>query len=554
MKDKNNLLHRATNALIESNCKTLVAFSNHPDYHDIFVECVNSGIIDELPFETQSVTYADCIKVLEKANNRIELQRKYRRHYQVIANVDGLLEQKFGFDAEGGVDDQHIIPEFAMSIDDFSKQIESESNGRGRKAAELLKQKLYKDAAPKQIKFEAWQLPYSFRSKEEAIDYVMMIVELFTKKQINKSLNMRSLSRFSDIDGMERIINMAIYLGCIDELIPDSNVSYKTVLQTIGQCSSRSEYKKRYQMNYRFGMHIDGLFDYFFGKQKEACGFEKSPQGLWEDYHNRYLAAKTCNTYQEYAKYFYSAYNITRKIPGEREKFYWFINPETFDVEQKINFVYVYLDEDRNNDKHKPTAYVGRSLHYLKSTRDSHHNSKCQMDSVGRYFMEVLHKDVPECIVLKSNLTLEESQYWEDYYCHFYRNRGYFTINTAATGIGTSSAGGVIKKWTYDACYEVALKCKKRNEMKHQYPHAYAAALRNKWIDDYYWFEKQFVWTYELAYKKALPYKSQADFRYNDPLASSWIRRSGNAHRLVKDMNWPRGVRRSKEQTINTLF
>jgi len=26
-----------------------------------------------------------------------------------------------------------------MSIDDFSKQIESESNGRGRKAAELLK-------------------------------------------------------------------------------------------------------------------------------------------------------------------------------------------------------------------------------------------------------------------------------------------------------------------------------------------------------------------------------------------------------------------------------
>ena len=31
------------------------------------------------------------------------------------------------------------------------------------------------------------------------------------------------------------------------------------------------------------------------------------------------------------------------------------------------------------------------------------------MDSVGRYFMEVLHKNVPECIVLKSNLTLEES-------------------------------------------------------------------------------------------------------------------------------------------------
>lgn len=270
--NKNNLLQRATNALNESNCKTLVAFSNHPNYHDIFVECVNAGIIDELPYETDSVTYEDCLKVLNKANSRRELQRKYRRHYQVIANVDGLLDKTFGLDEEGGVDDQHMLPEFAMSIDDFAKQIESESNGRGYKAAELLKQKLYKDAAPKQIKFEAWQLQYSFRTKEEAIDYVMMIAELFTK-----TLNMRSLSRFSEIDGMERIINMAIYLGCIDELIPKSIVSYKTVLETICQCSSRSEYKKRYQMNYRLGMHIDGLFDYFFGQQKQAYGFEKSP-------------------------------------------------------------------------------------------------------------------------------------------------------------------------------------------------------------------------------------------------------------------------------------
>jgi hypothetical protein len=165
-----------------------------------------------------------------------------------------------------------LTPEEQKAVDDFAKQIESESNGRGYKAAELLKQKLYKDAAPKQIKFEAWQLQYSFRTKEEAIDYVMMIAELFTK-----TLNMRSLSRFSEIDGMERIINMAIYLGCIDELIPKSIVSYKTVLETICQCSSRSEYKKRYQMNYRLGMHIDGLFDYFFGQQKQAYGFEKSP-------------------------------------------------------------------------------------------------------------------------------------------------------------------------------------------------------------------------------------------------------------------------------------
>jgi hypothetical protein len=103
--NKNNLLQRATNALNESNCKTHVAFSNHPVYHDIFVECVNNGIIDELPYETDSVTYAECLKVMNKSNSRKELQCKYRRHYQVIANVDGLLDKTFGLDEDGGVDE-----------------------------------------------------------------------------------------------------------------------------------------------------------------------------------------------------------------------------------------------------------------------------------------------------------------------------------------------------------------------------------------------------------------------------------------------------------------
>lgn len=47
------------------------------------------------------------------------------------------------------------------------------------------------------------------------------------------------------------------------------------------------------------------------------------------------------------------------------------------------------------------------------------------------------------------------------------------------------------KKWTFETCYEAALECKTISEFIEKYPSAYTIACRNKWNDNYTWFERQ---------------------------------------------------------------
>ena len=113
------IFQEACSALEQSNCKTLVAFSNCPETHDIFVQAAKAGILDRLPFATESVTYADCLSLLEEVDNRKTLQKNYRRHYQVIANVDGLLDERYGIDEEAYINEVDMIPECAFYLKDY---------------------------------------------------------------------------------------------------------------------------------------------------------------------------------------------------------------------------------------------------------------------------------------------------------------------------------------------------------------------------------------------------------------------------------------------------
>lgn len=45
--------------------------------------------------------------------------------------------------------------------------------------------------------------------------------------------------------------------------------------------------------------------------------------------------------------------------------------------------------------------------------------------------------------------------------------------------------------WTRERCYEAALDCKTRTEFQKKHNGAYNVALRNGWMDDYTWFERQ---------------------------------------------------------------
>ena len=85
------------------------------------------------------------------------------------------------------------------------------------------------------------------------------------------------------------------------------------------------------------------------------------------------------------------------------------------------------------------------------------------------------------------NLTLTESRYYEDYYVHFYKQNNYYLINTAPTGIKTSSIGSGIQYWNYENTYNEAKKYNYLCDFQNNSVGAYTAALKKGWLNDYYW-------------------------------------------------------------------
>ena len=93
-------------------------------------------------------------------------------------------------------------------------------------------------------------------------------------------------------------------------------------------------------------------------------------------------------------------------------------------------------------------------------------------------------------------------------------------------------------KWTYEACYEEAKKYKSRGEFSDKSPSAWYRAKKNGWIEDYTWFEEKVkpngYWTYEHCYEEALKYKTRTEFEDNCNSAVSVARKNG----WMDDYTW----------------
>lgn len=95
---------------------------------------------------------------------------------------------------------------------------------------------------------------------------------------------------------------------------------------------------------------------------------------------------------------------------------------------------------------------------------------------------------------------------------------------------GTTPAG----YWTYDRCWHEAKKYKTRNDFHKANLGAYDAAYRNRWLEDYVWFESKFVWTYDACYEVAKQYKTKREFEKGNCGAYTAARRKG----WLKDYTW----------------
>ena len=94
------------------------------------------------------------------------------------------------------------------------------------------------------------------------------------------------------------------------------------------------------------------------------------------------------------------------------------------------------------------------------------------------------------------------------------------------------------KKWTYETCYNEASKYKSNKEFKNKNSGAYCAAYKNGWMKDYTWFMKfskpMGYWTKERCYEEALKYKSRSEFSKNSPTAYD----KSNENKWMDDYTW----------------
>ena len=95
--------------------------------------------------------------------------------------------------------------------------------------------------------------------------------------------------------------------------------------------------------------------------------------------------------------------------------------------------------------------------------------------------------------------------------------------------------------WTKEKCYDLALGCKTRTELRKKSSKAYASALKNEWFDDYTWFlsehearskackGRNLIWTKEMCENEARKYSCKQEFHkgssgaYTAALKNGWL-------------------------------
>ena len=213
--------------------------------------------------------------------------------------------------------------------------------------------------------------------------------------------------------------------------------------------------------------------------------------------------------YTEFRDNDLSAFNKSKKEMWLKD-FVWLTdNLKKRDLTSKIHMIYAYIFKDL---KH---VYVGRTIHLPQRHYTHLHPKKNKKDSVLTFCIKnnIL---CPYPIVLEKNLTVNESKTQEEYWCKYYENLGFKLINIAKTGLKYSSIGGLYIKWDKKTCNEEAKKYNTISDFRKNANGAYKAALKNKWLNDYFWLKRKHnikgYWNYDKCFEEAKKYNTISEF------------------------------------------
>lgn len=335
------------------------------------------------------------------------------------------------------------------------------------------------------------------------------------------------------------------------------------------RCKNRHDFSKEYSMCYGFlkRMHEDWLEEFLpikkhklsyencynrakkFQTIKDFCkqdhsayqkalregwitdftwlSYSQLPSGYWT-YETCYEEAKKYTTLSDYVKNAIGAYVKSVKN-GWNKDYTWLKRAE---ISTKNEYV-IYMYENTE----KKSVYVGLTKD-LKRRHKQHHDGEKKhgvmvYDNVHKYF-ESIGEEVPEPIILQSDIYANEAQEYEQFYIEYFKDEGLNVINKAKGG----SLGGGGKLWTKETCHKEALKYKTKVEFRKNALGAFVAAKKNGWIDDYTWLETtqkpSGYWIYERCYNEALKYQTLRDFIKNGGGAYGAAKRNG----WLEDFKW----------------
>ena len=281
-------------------------------------------------------------------------------------------------------------------------------------------------------------------------------------------------------------------------------------------CITVTDLRKVNEYAYKHARDNKWLTELGLAENKHENGYW-TPERVWD-------VAKQYSNKDEFKKNEPVARTWASKY-GMIDKMSWMRSP-TYD-ERRDNHdseVYAYIDEENK------VVYVGLSI-------DTNHRKLAhktdRKSAVKKYF----GKNVPEPKVLMTQLTIDESTYWEDYYKKKYSEEGYTLLNVAATGLGTGSIGGISKWSSRDAVFEESHKFHSRTEFKRKSGGAYNHAQSNGWLDEMPWLTtppRPIKWTREKVFEESHKYQYRGEFCNGSPRAYIVAKENG----WLDEMTW----------------